>query len=517
MQLKSIINKVLPLLFAAFLLSCTKEMEQPVKYRTIHYKAQAGNEALTRATVDGGNHYVFENTDQLYLASADNPDQLYGVLYLTAGAGTGNAWFEGDLYCQEGFELSDATQVKVTLVNNNDRIHSLENGRISATQYPTDQYAPDFATAVKYYSDFTEDSTFGSHNFSLAQNSSFLIFNVRMSSNEVKAGNNVTAQLSSAGQSLWSSTVSAFQDGRLQFVTAFKGGDVSLYNAKLSLTWGENSSKEFQGITNTSLVANNYYTISRSTLSYNGFRIIALQDGTTVHFNHTGDGLKYSTDTGDTWTSYDAESDIILNDGDELCFKGNKANYKNAKADQYGSPDTRPIFTSNKTVKIAGHIMSLIAGDNYSDTTPMPEDAFNGAFSKGSDADNTDITIDAEDPLIFPSTINVRCYKNMFRGCKNLVTVPDLPATTIASECYYSMFRRCPNLISVKCNLQGTVTRAEIENAVDKWFVKSGSTTMLNTNGTFYCPAAMKDVWDELHVANHSLGGIPTTWQIVTY
>ena len=56
MQLKSIINKVLPLLFAAFLLSCTKEMEQPVKYRTIHYKAQAGNEALTRATVDGGNH-----------------------------------------------------------------------------------------------------------------------------------------------------------------------------------------------------------------------------------------------------------------------------------------------------------------------------------------------------------------------------------------------------------------------------------------------------------------------------
>lgn len=199
------------------------------------------------------------------------------------------------------------------------------------------------------------------------------------------------------------------------------------------------------------------------------------------------------------------------------CFKGNKANYKNAKADQYGSPDTRPIFTSNKTVKIAGHIMSLIAGDNYSDTTPMPEDAFNGAFSKGSDADNTDITIDAEDPLIFPSTINVRCYKNMFRGCKNLVTVPDLPATTIASECYYSMFRRCPNLISVKCNLQGTVTRAEIENAVDKWFVKSGSTTMLNTNGTFYCPAAMKDVWDELHVANHSLGGIPTTWQIVTY
>lgn len=516
MQLKSIINKVLPLLFAAFLLSCTKEMEQPVKYRIIHYKAQAGNEALTRATVDGGNHYVFENTDQLYLASAANPDQLYGVLYLTAGAGTGNAWFEGDLYCQEGFELSDATQVKVTLINSQDRIHTCQSGHVTATEYPTDDFAPDFATAVKYFSDFTGTSTFGSHDFSLSQNSAFLIFNIRMSIHDIEENASVSAQLSSSGQSIWSASVQAQEAGKLRFVTAFKGGDVTLFSARLSLSWDQ-SNKEIDDIANTSLAANNYYTISRSTLSYNGFRIIALQDGTTVHFNHTGDGLKYSTDTGDTWTSYDAESDIILNAGDELCFKGNKANYKNAKADQYGSPDTRPIFTSNKTVKIAGHIMSLIAGDNYSDTTPMPEDAFNGAFSKGSDADNTDITIDAEDPLIFPSTINVRCYKNMFRGCKNLVTVPDLPATTIASECYYSMFRRCPNLISVKCNLQGTVTRAEIENAVDKWFVKSGSTTMLNTNGTFYCPAAMKDVWDELHVANHSLGGIPTTWQIVTY
>ena len=148
MKLKDIIYKVLPILFAAFLLSCTRELEQPTTYRTIHYKAQVGNQAQTRATVDGGNHYVFEETDRLYMASTQDPEQLYGILYLTAGAGTGTALFEGDLYCSEEFELSDDTPVKVTLVNNNDRIHSLENGRISATQYPTDQYAPDFSAAT---------------------------------------------------------------------------------------------------------------------------------------------------------------------------------------------------------------------------------------------------------------------------------------------------------------------------------------------------------------------------------
>lgn len=516
MKLRNIIYTVLTMILAVTLLSCTRELEQPTTYRTIHYKAQVGNQAQTRATVDGGNHYVFEETDRLYMASTQDPEQLYGILYLTAGAGTGTAWFEGDLYCSEEFELSDDTPVKVTLVNNNDRIHSLKNGRISATQYPTDQYAPDFATAVKYYSDFTEDSTFGSHNFSLAQNSSFLIFNVRMSSNEVKAGNNVTAQLSSAGQSLWSSTVSAFQDGRLQFVTAFKGGDVSLYNAKLSLTWGEDGAKEFQDITNTSLVANNFYTISRSTLQYNGFRIKAIQDGTTVHFNYTGDGLAYSTDSGDTWEAYDAETDIILQAGEDLCFRGNKPNYKNAKNDQYGTPNNKPLFTSDKTVYIAGNIMSLIAGEVYSDSTAMPADAFNGAFSKGADANNTDIAIDPTSPLILPTTVAARCYKNMFRGCVNLITPPDLPSTTVADECYSGIFRRCPNLTSVRCNLQG-VDKAQLENAVDKWLVRSGSKDMVNTTGYFYCPTSMKEVWEELHISGISIGAIPTSWTISTY
>lgn len=40
------------------------------------------------------------------------------------------------------------------------------------------------------------------------------------------------------------------------------------------------------------------------------------------------------------------------------------------------------------------------------------------------------------------------CYYYMFAYCANLVTAPDLPATTLADYCYYYMFRNCANLVT---------------------------------------------------------------------
>ena len=153
--------------------------------------------------------------------------------------------------------------------------------------------------------------------------------------------------------------------------------------------------------------------------------------------------------------------------------------------------------------------MSLLVEDDYSESTPMPEDAFNAAFYQ------VQLDNDPTNPLVLPTTVNTRCYKNMFRGCA-LTTAPYLPATTVADACYASIFRECTNLISVRCNLQNA-TKAELENAVDKWLVKSGSTTMLSNEGTLYCPESMAEVWEELHTANMSIGAIPTTWTISTY
>ena len=47
-------------------------------------------------------------------------------------------------------------------------------------------------------------------------------------------------------------------------------------------------------------------------------------------------------------------------------------------------------------------------------------------------------------PSILPAPIlAANCYKDMFKGCTNLTTVPELPATTLAEGCYCEMFSGC--------------------------------------------------------------------------
>ena len=57
---------------------------------------------------------------------------------------------------------------------------------------------------------------------------------------------------------------------------------------------------------------------------------------------------------------------------------------------------------------------------------------------------NIQTLMDWENP---PTSISTRlCYKGMFDGCTNLMSAPDLPATTLAAACYDRMFRRCTSL-----------------------------------------------------------------------
>lgn len=39
-----------------------------------------------------------------------------------------------------------------------------------------------------------------------------------------------------------------------------------------------------------------------------------------------------------------------------------------------------------------------------------------------------------------------KCYRNMFRNCTNLISIPALPATTLADYCYREMFASCTNI-----------------------------------------------------------------------
>lgn len=59
---------------------------------------------------------------------------------------------------------------------------------------------------------------------------------------------------------------------------------------------------------------------------------------------------------------------------------------------------------------------------------------------------NIQTLMDWENP---PTSISTRlCYQDMFDGCTNLTSAPDLPATTLEHGCYQSMFSGCTSLTS---------------------------------------------------------------------
>lgn len=57
---------------------------------------------------------------------------------------------------------------------------------------------------------------------------------------------------------------------------------------------------------------------------------------------------------------------------------------------------------------------------------------------------NIQTLLDWENP---PTDISeTECYEEMFLGCTNLTSAPELPATTLAEFCYYNMFSGCTKL-----------------------------------------------------------------------
>ena len=62
---------------------------------------------------------------------------------------------------------------------------------------------------------------------------------------------------------------------------------------------------------------------------------------------------------------------------------------------------------------------------------------------------NTHIKNKAGKPLLLPATtLASGCYENMFYGCTNITSAPDLPAMTLPVSCYSCMFRGCTKLES---------------------------------------------------------------------
>lgn len=455
-MIKSIYIKVLLLLFLALTIACRKEMDPPSsapEVQTVHYKATVQAGVDTRATLGDGLKYVFETGDRIYMESEDG--NLYGFLSLSSDGGIGKntALFEGDLNYvgEEPFQNTNPS-VSLVLVSQNDALHTIAStGKlepVASGSYRSDQCASSLEDAVSRLSHFTGTGNFNDMRFTLQQQSSFLKCFVRMSLEQAPENKTMSVKLlNNNNVPLRAASITVSTAGSVPFVFAFPGGEVSLEQAKLRLEWNEpglgDQSKDFD-VADKTLAANKYYSISRTTLAFDGFRIrSATSNSTTITFNDNyKNDIEYSLDFGEHWYSY-AEP-LTLDKDAVVCIKGNRENYMNNSGDEWGTPGANPIFTATSPCYISGNIMSLLKDEQ------LGESAFQGAFSKGKTA-LTNIDIDPDAPLILPATsLTPKCYMQMFRNCTSLTRVPVFRVETVKYRSCYNMFRDCSNLASVE-------------------------------------------------------------------
>lgn len=449
---KTIYIKILLLLALALSAACEKERDIPSpaqEGQTVHYTATVQTGLDTRATISEDMKYEFEAGDRVYLESESG--DLYGFLTMSVDGGVGKkeALFEGDLkYVGETpFERSSNPTVNLTLVSKEDKLHTVTaEGKLAPVEsasYRFDGWAPSLEEAVSHLSHFTGSGHFNDSRFTLQQQSGFLKCFVRMYKTEAPVDREFTATLlnNNNEQPFRQAKVTVSEAGSVPFVFAYLGGQLSLENAKLILKHEDSEMARFEGISGENLAANKYYSISRSTLDFDGFRIRVVSDGTNIKFNYP---LKYSLDFGETWSDISAYSSLSsLKAGNVVCLKGDNPNYKNAGSDQYGTPSNKPIFEANYKCFISGNIMSLLKDG------ALVESAFQGAFSKGTTAISY-IDIDPDSPLILPATSLVKqCYMQMFRNCTSLTKAPTFTVEQTAYRCCYNMFRKCSLLADV--------------------------------------------------------------------
>ncbi len=501
------------------LVSCMKETPERVAVKssnTILYSVTASQAPITRVATSGpdfSDGYVFETGDKLYVEHRDGETlKLYGILNLVSGAGTATGGFEGELNCLDGFVPEDNTLLKATLVGAGaaDGFFSIANSVVTGVTYPSSVSYAALPDLVRKYSYITGTSTYDAKNFNnLTQQSVFLLFSLEV--NRTKLDDPMVTTVSVKNNDY---QVLAVTDVPVTGLTAVGhiecpgvipvSKNPDMQSAEV---WADNLKCGDPFASDLSLDVNHYYSVKRSSLGTDWFRIKATQNGTNVTFNYTGDGIKYSLDGGENWTDYNTTMAIPLNKDQEICFQGSKTNYKNAKAEggnTYGAPASKPIFQANKKCFIAGNVMTLLK-----DRENLSDEAFDGAFSKDG-TNNTWLDIDPNDPLLLPATtLTERCYKGMFRRCTALQYAPDLPAEKPAAECYSGMFRQCGNdnlkrvaiFLKVKIgegnekNNYPFLSNADHTNLgeggyLDKWMDGTNP-----KNGTLYCHPEMNAYW----------------------
>ena len=170
-----------------------------------------------------------------------------------------------------------------------------------------------------------------------------------------------------------------------------------------------------------------------------------LSAGTIV----TSEDLEYSVDKGGTWTPLGYGTELSVNAGDEVQFRG-----------KYGTQFTGSTASFN----LRGNMVSLYLGDKHPYSMGIDGVSYSNAFAGTNVVDASKLIIGGVGysywcsqmfsgctsliaaPALPATTLANNCYEYMFMGCTSLTTAPALPATTVAPYCYEYMFMGCTSL-----------------------------------------------------------------------
>ncbi len=199
--------------------------------------------------------------------------------------------------------------------------------------------------------------------------------------------------------------------------------------------------------------------------------------------------METSTD-GINWKKYKLGKVIRLSKaGDRVYFRG----------DYCGALEKYNSFVITGKIAASGDIMTLTDYDHPSTSLAGKPWAFNCLF-RGCD----NLTTAPELPA---TTLSEHCYSLMFFDCTSLALAPDLPATTLAEGCYSSMFFGCSLLTEAPVLPAKTLVKdcyVSMFNSCDMInHVKVGFTqwnpqdtevwmNMVAKDGIFECPASLE-------------------------
>ena len=209
---------------------------------------------------------------------------------------------------------------------------------------------------------------------------------------------------------------------------------------------------------------NEYFFVENlddGTNSIDGTNILTLK--TTVNSGISTKTIEYSKDKI-SWTTLNLSSTtpttITMNVGDKIYFRNTSGTWNTI--------GNHTNLHCSEDFSVGGNIKSLI-DYRVDNLQTLPIDSFRDFLSSNSH-------LIYSHNLFLTSITSQSCYESLFGGCKNLITAPELPATTLSKSCYYGLFLGCSSLISIP-NLPATTLA---ENSYESMFSNCKSLTSVN-------------------------------------